>query len=167
MLHFWKELRMRWQCYLKYRKLGSQEQERKGNSLFPINSVLFEFYTKSLITFSKTVKWKICCLVAKSCLTLCNPMDCSPPGSSVHQIFQTRILAWVAVSFSRGSSWPRDQIHISCICKQILYHWAIGEAQKLKKQNSYCLLNIFTYKSHLEPWRVSEKHYIFWLCHQE
>ena len=41
-------------------------------------------------------------LVAQSCLTLCNPMDCSPPGSSVHEIFQARILEWVAISFSRG-----------------------------------------------------------------
>ena len=46
--------------------------------------------------------------VAQSCLTLCDPMDCSPPGSSVHGILQARILEWVAISFSRGSSQPRD-----------------------------------------------------------
>ena len=51
--------------------------------------------------------------VAQSCLTLCNPMDCSPPGSSVHGIFQAWILEWVAISFSRGSSWPRDQTLVS------------------------------------------------------
>ena len=50
------------------------------------------------------------CLVAQSCLTLCDPMGCSPPGSSVHGILQARILEWVAISFSRGSSRPRDQI---------------------------------------------------------
>ena len=54
------------------------------------------------------------CLVAKSCLTLCDPMDCSRPGSPVHGILQARILKWVAMSFSRGSSWPRDQTWISC-----------------------------------------------------
>ena len=43
-------------------------------------------------------------LCAQSCLTLCDPMDCSPPGSSVHGIFQAKILKWVAISFSRGSS---------------------------------------------------------------
>ena len=43
-------------------------------------------------------------LVIQSCLTLCDPMDCSPPGSSVHGIPQARILEWVAISFSRGSS---------------------------------------------------------------
>ena len=46
--------------------------------------------------------------VAQSCPTLCDPMDCSPPGSSVHGIFQARVLEWVAISFSRGSSQPRD-----------------------------------------------------------
>ena len=49
-----------------------------------------------------------------SYLTLCNPMNCSQPGSSVHGILQVRILEWVAFSFSRGSSWPRDQACISC-----------------------------------------------------
>ena len=49
-----------------------------------------------------------CGLLDKSCSTLCNPMDCSPPGSSVHGIFQARILEWVASAFSRGSSGPSD-----------------------------------------------------------
>ena len=47
-------------------------------------------------------------LVAKLCLTLCHPMDCSLPGSSVHRIFQARILERVVIAFSRGSSTPRD-----------------------------------------------------------
>ena len=58
----------------------------------------------------------------------CNPMDCSLPGSSVHGISQARILEWVAISFSRGSSWPRDWTHISCIGRQVLYHWATWKA---------------------------------------
>ena len=49
------------------------------------------------------------CSVIQSCLTLCDPMDCSPPGSSVHGIFLARILEWVAISYSRGFSQPRDQ----------------------------------------------------------
>ena len=48
----------------------------------------------------------VCVLVAQSCPTLCDPMDCSPPSSSVHGIFQARILEWVAISFSREFSWP-------------------------------------------------------------
>ena len=50
----------------------------------------------------------------QSCPILCDPMDCSPPGSSVHGILQVRIVEWVAMPYSRGSSGPRDQIHVSC-----------------------------------------------------
>ena len=55
------------------------------------------------------------CSVAKLCLTLCRPMDCSPPASPVYRIFQARILGWVAITLSRGSSQPKDQTHNSCI----------------------------------------------------
>ena len=60
------------------------------------------------------------------CLALCNLMDCSPPDSSVYSIFQARMLVWVAISFSRGSSQPKDRTHICCVfCigRQVLYHW--------------------------------------------
>ena len=63
-----------------------------------------------------------CLLVAQLCLTLCDPMDSSPPGSSDHGISQARILEWVAISFSRGSSHPRDQTWVSFIGRQMLYH---------------------------------------------
>ena len=65
------------------------------------------------------------CPVTKSCPPLCDPMDCSPPGSSVHGILQARILEWVAIPSSRGSSRPRDQTHVSsvsCIGRHVLYH---------------------------------------------
>ena len=60
--------------------------------------------------------------VTQLCLTLCDPMDCSPPGSSVHGIFQATILKWVAISSSRGSSRPRDQTLVSRIGRQGLFH---------------------------------------------
>ena len=63
--------------------------------------------------------------------TLCDPMDCSPPGSSVCGVLQARMLEWVAMPFSRGSSRPRYPIHVSytsCFGRWILYHWAIWEA---------------------------------------
>ena len=66
-----------------------------------------------------------CVLVAQSCPTLWDSMDCSPPGSSVYGILLARILEWVAISSSRGSSQPRDQTHVycvSCIGRQIHYH---------------------------------------------
>ena len=70
--------------------------------------------------------------VAQLCLTLCDPVDCSPPGSSIHGISQAKILEWVAISFSRGSSRPRDQTQASCIGRQIVYHRATWEALKIR-----------------------------------
>ena len=55
------------------------------------------------------------CEVAQLCPTLCDTVDCSPPGSSLHGILQARILEWIAISFSRGSSQPRDGTWVSCI----------------------------------------------------
>ena len=60
--------------------------------------------------------------VAQSCLTLCDPMDCSLPGSSIHGIFQARVLEWVAISFSRGSSRPGDETCVSLIVGRCFYH---------------------------------------------
>ena len=62
------------------------------------------------------------------CPTLCHPMDCSLPGSFIHGIFQTRVLEWVAISFSRGSSQPRDQTQVSCISGRCFTIWATKEA---------------------------------------
>ena len=73
--------------------------------------------------------WDVCtCSVAKSCPTLCDPWNVSPLGSSVHGIFQERKPGWVTIFSSRGSSRPRDQTHVSCIDKWILYHWATWQA---------------------------------------
>ena len=66
-------------------------------------------------------KWWWWCLVAQFCLAPCDPMDCSPPGSSVHGISQARILEWVDISFSRGFSPLRDQTRVCCIGRWILY----------------------------------------------
>ena len=73
------------------------------------------------------------CVCAKSLWsrpTLCDPGGCSPPGSSVHGILQARILGWVAISFSRGSSQPRDQTQISCIVGTFFTAEPPGEAQR-------------------------------------
>ena len=66
-----------------------------------------------------------------SCVQLWGPMDCSSPGSSVHGICQARILEWVAISFSRGSSRARNRILVTCVDRWILYHWATREALTL------------------------------------
>ena len=78
----------------------------------------------------------VSCVCAQLCLTLCDPMDYSPPGSSVHGIHQARILEWVAISFSRESSRPRDRIHVSCIScigMWILYLCATREPHRHSK----------------------------------
>ena len=64
-------------------------------------------------------------LVAQLCPTLCHPMDGSPPGSSVHGIFQARVLEWIAISSSRGSSWPSDGTQVSCIAGRFFTVWVI------------------------------------------
>ena len=75
--------------------------------------------------FSLQGEWKeVKVLVTQLCPTLCNPMDCSSPGSSVHGILQARILEWVAISFSRGSSRPRDWTQVSCIAGRFVTLWA-------------------------------------------
>ena len=66
-------------------------------------------------------KWK--CLVAQFCPTLCNPMDYSLLGSSVHRILWARVLEWVAIPFSRGSSQPKDKTQVSCIAGRFFTKW--------------------------------------------
>ena len=69
--------------------------------------------------------------VAQFCETLCDPKDCSLAGSSVHGIFQARVLEWVVISFSRGSSWPRDWTQVSCTAGRRFILWATKEAPSL------------------------------------
>ena len=83
------------------------------------------FYHRRVLGFVKcflsTVVplWAHCCLVAQSCPSLCDPTDSSPPGSYVHGILQARILEWVAISFCRESSRPRDWTQVSCTGEQV------------------------------------------------
>ena len=79
-------------------------------------------------------------LVTQSCLILSDPMDCSPPGSSVHGILQARILEWVAIPSSRGSSWPRDQTQVSCNAGRFFTVWATRRGMfKVVKKSHYFL----------------------------
>ena len=84
-----------------------------------------EYFTLNIQYISP--KKKLC---HQSCLSLCNPMDWCLPGSSVHRIFPARILGWLAIFSSKGSSLPRDRTCISCTCKRILCHLATWEAQE-------------------------------------
>ena len=75
-------------------------------------------------------------LVAQSYTTLCYPMDYSPPGSSLHGILQARILEWVAIPFSRGSSQTRDQIQVSCVRGRFFPTEPLGKPAITHHQNS-------------------------------
>ena len=77
-----------------------------------------------LSSFYFFIFWQCVWLVAQSCPTLCNPMECSPPGSSVHGILQARILEGVVMPSSRGSSQPRDWTQVSCTADRFFTIWA-------------------------------------------
>ena len=70
-------------------------------------------------------------IVPQLCPTLCDPMDCSLPGSSVHGIFQAIVLEWIAISFSSGTSQPRDGTQVSCIVDRCFTIWATREVQQI------------------------------------
>ena len=78
----------------------------------------------------------LCVLVTQSCPTLCDPMDSSPPGFSVRGILQARILEWLAIPFSRGSSQPRDWTWVSCIAGRFLTDWA-------NREFGFCILTLY------------------------
>ena len=88
--------------------------------VYTVNSQISGWRIKNnLVICAKT-------LHAQSCPALCDPVDCSPSGASVHGISQARMLGWVASSFSRVFTWPRDWICVSCvsyIVRWILYHY--------------------------------------------
>ena len=104
-----------------------------GSSLpFILESFICMFPPSRLWT--SEVKWSE---VAQSCPTLCDLMDCSPPGSSIHGILQARVLEWGATSFSRGSSWPRDRTQVSHIAGRCFNLWATWEGMSYSSIHSH------------------------------
>ena len=124
--------------------LGTYGSFLMGETDWEGNWVLFwwvvgALFSKSLIQFSVDgwscvpsllFDWRpnYCEWSPQSCPTLCDPMDCSLPGSSLHGILQARVLEWVAISFSRGSSLLRDWTRVSCIPGRSFNLWATREA---------------------------------------
>ena len=90
----------------------------------PVDSQAYEIGCRSNFVHHYTF---CCCLVAQLCPTFSDHMDCRPPFS-VPGISQARTLEWVAVSFFRGSSWPRDRTHVSGVGSCILHLWATGQS---------------------------------------
>ena len=96
----------------------------------------------SILVLIPLLESEVKVLAAQSCPALCDPMDCSPPGSSAHGILQARILAWVAMSSSRASSRARDWTWVSCIAGTFFTVWATREAQLLTTWLNYCGFNV-------------------------
>ena len=105
---------------------------------------------------------KIPCIHVQSCLSLCDPMGCSPPVYSVHGIFQAGILEWFAIPFSKGSSPPRDWTRVSCIsctASHILSHWTTWEANssnitiiQINNSNFFCFSLKIIYTLYRSLW---------------
>ena len=107
------------------------------------------------IAMTNLVKWSE---VAQSCLTLCNPMDCSLPGSSVHGIFQARILEWVVISFSRGSSRPRDRTRVPLIVGR---RFTLCSILKGSQGYGFSSSHVWMWElDHRESWAL--KNWCFW-----
>ena len=92
--------------------LGKYHEAQLQNCLVRLYLV-FKKNLQTIFQSGCTILYSCCCLVVNSCLTLCDPIDCSPPGPSVHEISHARILECIAISFSRVSSWPRNRTHVS------------------------------------------------------
>ena len=126
-----------------------------NNSLYvyPKQYKVRQFLRRWLGARKSILSVKVLALVGKLCPTLCHPMDCSLPGSSVHGISKARILEWVAISSSRRSSWPRDQTHIS-FC---LLRWQAGSLPLVPpgKPNSSEDLNSIVRTSIVRSSRIS------------
>ena len=100
--------------------VGSSSPTRDGTHIPCIGRLILTHRTTREVPLKHVLNRFNCagcvlCLVAQPCPTLCDPIDCSPPGSSVHGILQARILEWVATPISRGFFRPRDQNWVSCI----------------------------------------------------
>ena len=99
----------------------------------PQHQLLGKWKSKAqLDTTSLPWEWNEWNVSHSVCLTLSDPMDCSPAGSSVHAIFQARILECVTIPFSRGPSRPRDHTWVSCIASRFFTMWATREAQSMR-----------------------------------
>ena len=105
-------------------------------------------------------------LVTQSCLTLCDPVDYTLLGSSLHGILQARMMQWVYIPFSRESSWSRDWTQVSCTADRFLSTWATKEAQyiveyysAIKKENMPFAIMLMDLEAFMlsEPWDIMKR----------
>ena len=111
---------------------GQRAQKADSTALSSDGNIMqATLWTPVEFTFSSI---KVKALVIQPWRAFCDPIDCSPPGSSVHRILQVKILEWVAIPLSRGTSQPKDWTQVSCIAGGFFTIWAMMEAQ------GYCSL---------------------------
>ena len=116
-------------------KLGSYALNHQGSPSGKLFLVSLTFMVKlhgSFLVSQTNISWRegwseVQVLALQPCLTLCNPVDYSRPGSSVHGVLQAKILEWVAIPFSKGSSAPKDRTQVSCMAGRFLTIWDTRE----------------------------------------
>ena len=138
-------------------RCGQKASEEGRQDLF-----FFHYYLKSVGVLEAFGQWfsypAVCVLSRFSCAWLCNPMDFSPPGSSVHGILQARILEWVAMPSFKGSAQPGDQIHVFCVsCIEGIFftHWLSTVSHTGWPWNT--IHRVFPYLLSWEEWAIFEK----------
>ena len=141
-------------CALANMSFWSSFRGTKGKPILRMSIYPCEDEIQALLEWKKV---KVKMLVTKSCPTLGDPMDCSPLDSSVHGILQARILERVAIPFSRGPSWPRDQTPVFCTAGRFITVWATKEAPWNGKKPIIILPHPQYYFCYLSPW---ERHAI-------
>ena len=117
-------------CTLSHFQFITINFSHNSLTFFPLFLVQENFVEngKFLVSLGTWMTNLCACMPAHSCMTLCDPLDRIPPGSSVHGVFQERLLELVVISYSRGYSWPRDGTCIFNIGRQTLYHCATWDA---------------------------------------
>ena len=117
----------------------------QGSPKLALGGIIISFCITLFLLFTQHQLWSDSSFSHSFLLisfNLCDPMDCNPPGSSVHGILQARILEWVAIPFSRSSFWPRDRTWVSYIISRFFTIWAIRRVHASSKivLNNPCLL---------------------------
>ena len=138
-----------------------------GNNFSPIVAMLWNIV--SLVSAPKLVEKsiilkRVCVLVTLSCLTLCDLMNCSPPGSSVDEVLLARLLEWVAISFSRETFPPRDWTWVSCIAGRFFTNWAtklwiytnlgLGSRNDIEGKKKHFSINFGQRTSHIQDFKI-------------
>ena len=159
---------------LVFRKKPSAHALKQKNVIFK-DTQAFEVAAQSPLSQSwlslqvrgiiYSISSSVCVSVAKSCLSLCNPVDCSPPASSVHGISQAKILEWVTISFCRGSSWPRNWTQSPALAGRFSTTEPPRKPRIWSRKNIICFIELLAQKKlHRVAFRVPLKENKFAKC---